>query len=185
MHTNITLFQKRELNRTLTNNAAEMLKEKGYDMRIVTMQDDIDLEEQLGLHQDIILLQTPINWMGVPWSFKKYMDEVYTGGMGGALCNGDGRSADAPSKDYGIGGTLKGKKYMMSVTFNAPKESFNDESEYLFKGKSVDDLLFPMHANLRFFGLDVLPTFAAFDVMKNADIENDLRRFADHINTHF
>ena len=180
-------FSKGELNRTLTNNAAAMLKEKGYDTRIVTMEDNIDVEEQLGLHQwaDIVLLQTPINWMGVPWSFKKYMDEVYTAGMGGALCNGDGRSADAPEKNYGTGGTLKGKKYMMSVTFNAPKGSFNDESEYLFKGKSVDDLLFPMHANFRFFGLEALPTFAAFDVMKNADIENDLTRFADHINSHF
>jgi modulator of drug activity B len=55
----------------------------------------------------------------------------------------------------------------------------------LFEGKSVDDLLFPMHANFRFFGLEALPTFAAFDVMKNADIENDLTRFTDHINSHF
>ena len=57
------------------------------------MKDDYDVDEQLAHHQwaDISLLQSPVNWMGVPWSFKKYMDEVYTAGMAGALCDGDGR----------------------------------------------------------------------------------------------
>ena len=179
-------FSKGELNRTLTNNAAAMLKEKGYDTRIVTMEDNIDVEEQLGLHQwaDIVLLQTPINWMGVPWSFKKYMDEVYTAGMGGALCAGDGRVAESPKKNYGKGGTLTNVKYMMSLTFNAPEESFNDSEEF-FEGKSVDDLLFPMHMNFKFFGMKPMETFASFDVMKNADVENDFKRFEAHIHKHF
>lgn len=180
-------FSEGRLNAALVEKAAQQLSEKGHNIRIVTMKDDHNVEEQLSLHQwaDTILLQSPINWMGVPWSFKKYMDEVYTAGMGGALCNGDGRNAEEPKKNYGTGGTLKGKKYMMSVTFNAPAESFNDKDEYLFEGKSVDDLLFPMHANFRFFGLEALPTFAAFDVMKNADVENDFRRFEAHIAEHF
>ena len=63
------------------------------------------------------------------------MDEVYTAGMGGALCDGDGRHSDAPKKNYGAGGTLTGKKYMLSLTFNAPEESFNDPNEYLFQGE--------------------------------------------------
>jgi modulator of drug activity B len=74
---------------------------------------------------------------------------------------------------------------MLSLTFNAPKEAFDDESEYLFQGKSVDDLFFPMHMNLRFFGMTPLPTFASFDVMKNADIENDFQRFSTHIQKTF
>ncbi|WP_394220738.1 NAD(P)H-dependent oxidoreductase [Alteromonas gracilis] len=180
-------FSEGRLNSSLVERAAAHLSNKGYNIRIVTMKDDHNVDEQLSLHQwaDIILLQSPINWMGVPWSFKKYMDKVYTAGMGGALCNGDGRNAEEPKKNYGTGGTLKGKKYMMSVTFNAPAESFNDKDEYLFEGKSVDDLLFPMHANFRFFGLEALPTFAAFDVMKNADVENDFLRFEAHIAEHF
>ncbi|BCO18672.1 MULTISPECIES: NAD(P)H-dependent oxidoreductase [unclassified Alteromonas] len=180
-------FSEGRLNSSLVDQATSLLTQKGYDTRHVNMLDEVDVQQQLELHQwaDIILLQSPINWMGVPWSFKKYMDEVYTAGMGGALCNGDGRSADEPKKGYGTGGTLKGKKYMMSVTFNAPEESFNDDSEYLFQGKSVDDLLFPMHANFRFFGMEALPTFAAFDVMKNADVENDFKRFEAHIKNTF
>lgn len=73
---------------------------------------------------------------------------------------------------------------MMSLTFNAPSESFDNKDEF-FEGKSVDDLLFPMHMNFKFFDMKPLPTFACFDVMKNADVENDLIRFERHINTYF
>ncbi len=49
----------------------------------------------------------------------------------------------------------------------------------------MDDLLFPMHMNFRFFGMSPLESFACFDVLKNPDIENDFRRFAAHIDKHF
>lgn len=101
--------------------------------------------------------------------------------MAGALCNGDGRKADAPTFNYGKGGTLQGKKYLLSLTFNAPLQAFNDKDEYLFQGKDVDDLFFPMHMNFRFFGMASLPTFACFDVMKNPDVENDFFRFKSHL----
>lgn len=179
-------FSEGKLNAALIDKAITLLNAKGYTTQVVTMQDDYDVEEQLALHKwaDIIWLQSPSNWMGVPWSFKKYMDEVYTAGMGGALCVGDGRSEQEPKKNYGKGGTLTSKKYMMSLTFNAPEEAFNDESEF-FDGKSVDDLMFPMHMNFKFFGMTPIETFACFDVMKNADVENDFKRFEAHINKHF
>ncbi len=74
---------------------------------------------------------------------------------------------------------------MLSLTFNAPKESFDDQDEFLFQGKGVDDLMFHMHANFRFFGMSALPTFACYDVMKNGDIENDFARFESHLNELF
>jgi modulator of drug activity B len=180
-------FAEGKLNQTLVDKATEVLSEKGHEIRTVQADQDFNVEEQLENHQwaDIILLQSPVNWMGVPWTFKKYMDEVYTAGMAGELCNGDGRSADSPKKNYGAGGTLNDKKYMLSLTFNAPQEAFDDESEYLFQGKSVDDLWFPMHMNFRFFGMEALPTFSCYDVMKNPQIENDLERFSKHLNENF
>ena len=117
----------------------------------------------------------------VPWSLKKYIDDVYIEGTLGILCNADGRSSKKPKANYGTGGTLKGKKYMLSVSFNAPKEAFNNPDEYLFQGKSVDDLLFPMHCNYRFFAMKPLPTFACFDVLKNPTIEDDFQRFEELI----
>ncbi len=74
---------------------------------------------------------------------------------------------------------------MLSLTFNVPKEAFNDESEFLFEGKSVDDLYFPQHMNFKFFGMKPLPTFACFDVMKNASIESDFQRLKNHLSEVF
>ena len=87
-------------------------------------------------------------------------------GTNGLLCNNDGRHSKAPKDGYGTGGVLVGKKYMLSLTFNSPKEAFNDPSQYLFQGRSVDDLFYPAHVNFRFFGMEALPTFAVYDVMK-------------------
>lgn len=179
-------FSEGKLNATLVDKAVSLLEGKGHATRVVTMSEEINVEQELKNHAwaDVVIFQSPINWMGVTWTFKKYMDEVYTAGMGGELCIGDGRNAEEPKKNYGTGGVLTNTKYMMSVTFNAPSESFNDANEF-FEGKSVDELLFPMHMNFKFFGMKALPTFACFDVMKNADIESDLAKFEAHINELF
>lgn len=180
-------FAEGRLNASLVALAEQQLQERGHLVRVLHVGEGWDVEQQLEHHQwaDVILLQTPVNWMGVPWSFKKYMDEVYTAGMDGRLCAGDGRSKDEPKANYGAGGSLTGKKYMLSLTFNAPREAFNNESEYLFQGKTVDDLFFPMHMNFRFFGMEPLPTFACYDVMKNADVTTDFSRFKSHISANF
>lgn len=183
----VSPYSPGKLNASLVDKAQTLLEGKGHQVRVVTMQDDIVVEEQLAHFEwaDRVIIQSPVNWMSVPWSFKKYMDDVFTAGMGGALCAFDGRSAEEPKKNYGTGGTQTGSKYMLSLTFNAPEESFDDEGEYLFQGKGVDDLMFHMHANFRFFGMTALPTFACYDVMKNADIDNDFKRFEAHINENF
>jgi modulator of drug activity B len=179
-------FSKGRLNATLVDQAVKLLEAKGHSTRVVTMADELNVEEQLAHHQwaDVVILQSPVNWMGVSWSFKKYMDEVYSAGMAGALCVGDGRTADEPRKNYGRGGVLTGKRYMLSLTFNAPEEAFNDPAEF-FSGRSVDDLMFPMHMNFKFFDMQPMPTFCCFDVMKNPQISEDLERFTQHIKQHF
>ena len=180
-------FAKGELNRTLTQMALDHLQINGYETLLTTMKDDWEVDPEIEKHMwaDAILLQTPVNWMGVPWSFKKYMDHVYSAGMDGRLCAGDGRSRGDASKQYGSGGTLTGKKYMMSLTFNAPADAFGDASQVFFDGKSVDDLFWPMHLNFRFFGMEALPTFACHDVMKNPDVAKDFERFREHLDHHF
>ncbi|KOR31899.1 flavodoxin [Achromatium sp. WMS3] len=176
-----------KLNATLVDTAKSILNTKGYAIKITTMQDDYDsiAEVEKHLWADAVILQIPVNWMGVPWSFKRYMDYVYSSGLAGQLCDGDGRTHKDPSKQYGTGGTLKGKKYMLSLTFNAPKEAFNDDKQWFFQGKSVDDLFWPMHLNFRFFNMEPLETFVCHDVMKNPNIENDLQRWQIHLDKHF
>lgn len=180
-------FSPGRLNQTLTERATDRLRARGYEVRVTTMAEELDVDAEIEKHQwaDAVLLQTPVNWMGVPWSFKKYMDLVYTAGMDGRLCAGDGRSREDASKQYGTAGTLTGTKYMLSLTFNAPLESFDDAGQFLFEGRSVDDLFMPQHMNFRFFGMEALPTFACYDVMKNPQIEADFERFDAHLDAHF
>ena len=176
-------FAPGSLNAALTERARAFLVSQGHSVRVTIVAEGYDVNAEVDSHvwADWVIMQFPINWMGVPWSFKKYMDEVFTVGMDGRLTNGDGRTPEAPKENYGMGGALTGKKYMLSVTFNAPREAFDDASEPFFKGSSVDDLLRPMHLNARFFDMTPLPTFAAFEVMKNPEIEADFDRFDAHL----
>ncbi len=180
-------FSTGRLNRSLVDLATNLLRGKGYEVRHTDMLDGWDVEAELDNHRwaDVILLQTQVNWMGVPWRFKQYMDEVYSAGMAGQLCDGDGRTRSDATRQYGSGGTLGDRKYMLSLTFNAPREAFGDGDQYLFEGRDLDDLFFPMHMNFRFFDMQAIPTFACYDVLKNPDIDNDFRRFEAHIAKHF
>lgn len=175
-------FAEGKLNKSLIEKATQILSDGDFEIKTTAAEHEYDIEEEIEkfLWADIVFLQTPLNWMGVSWSFKKYLDEVLTAGMMGKLSKGDGRTAEAPKKNYGLGGLLNGK-YMISVTANAPKEAFNDPSESFFNGINEDDLLVPMHMNFKWFGLKPLKTFFAYDVMKNPDIENDFIRFEKHI----
>ena len=74
---------------------------------------------------------------------------------------------------------------MLSLTLNAPADSFDDASQVFFGGMSIDDLFRPMHLNFAFFGMKRFPTFACFDVMKNPQIESDLERFRAHLREFF
>ena len=179
-------FAKGELNGAIAKKIEDHLQKVGYAIKTTTMKDDWKPYEEVDKHTwaDLVILQSPTNWMGLPWSFKKYMDEVYTAGMFGKMSQNDGRTAQAPKKNYGGGGLLQNTKYMLSLTFNAPEESFNDPEDF-FEGKSVDDLYFPQHMNFKFFGMQQLPTFACFDVMKNGNIENDFKRLEAHLSRLF
>lgn len=175
-------FAEGKANKTFEKKAIEILKNADLEIKTTETEKEYNVEEEMEkfLWADIVLIQSPLNWMGIPWSFKKYLDEVLTAGMMGTLSAGDGRSAEAPKRNYGLGGLLS-SKYMFSFTANAPKEAFNNPDEKFFNGRSEDDLLLPMHLNMKWFGMEPLKTFFAYDVMKNADIPNDLIRFENHI----
>ncbi|MGR5201006.1 NAD(P)H-dependent oxidoreductase, partial [Photobacterium damselae] len=80
-------FSEGKLNAALVEKARTTLESKGHEVRVVTMQDEIVVDEQLAHFEwaDRVILQSPVNWMTIPWSFKKYMDDVFTAGMGGSL----------------------------------------------------------------------------------------------------
>lgn len=175
------------LSALLVERAASILRNKGYTVAETRPPEGWDVETEIDKHigADLVFLQSPVYWMGVSWSFQKYMDEVYSAGMNASMSRGDGRSRRDPDSalTYGMGGKLNGR-YLLSLTFNAPRAAFDNPSQPFFKGRGVDDMFWPMHLNFRFFGLSPLPTFAIFDVHKNPDFETDLARFDAHLDSH-
>ncbi|MCL6352344.1 NAD(P)H-dependent oxidoreductase [Pectobacterium polaris] len=176
---------KGELNQTLTDVAASFLRDKGHDVRVTIVDNGYDIEQEIQnyLWADTIIYQMPGWWMDTPWILKKYIDEVFTAGHG-SLYASDGRSRSDASKKYGSGGLLQGRKYMLSLTWNAPLEAFNDPEQF-FHGVGVDGVYLPFHKANQFIGLSPLPTFICNDVMKEPDVPTYLANYRQHLDEHF
>lgn len=173
------------LNRTIASVIKEEMEKRGYEVRQTDIETgyDIDAEVENHVWADFIVLQSPVFWFGAPWIYKKYVDEVFTAGMfQGSFLTGDGRTRSDPSKQYGTGGLMQGKKYMLSLTWNAPKEAFGDKDQTLFAGKTVDDVFVANTANYKFCGAEILPSFSCYNVMKEPEIETDIARLREHLN---
>lgn len=143
--------------------------EKGYE---------IEDEVEKHLQADLVILQTPVNWFGAPWIYKKYVDEVFNSALGSKkLLIGDGRSREDSSKQYGSGGNMQGRKFMICATWNAPAEAFNNPAQNLLRGKDTSDLFLNITSNYRFCGYDILPDYNCFDIYKGDEIKNDLENY--------
>lgn len=172
---------KGQLNDTMSDVAASFLREKGYDVRVIKIDEGYDIQQEVQnyLWADTIIYQMPGWWMGAPWTLKKYVDEVFTEGHG-SLYASDGRTRSDDSKKYGSGGLLQGKTYMLSLTWNAPLEAFTDKDQF-FHGVGVDGVYLPFHKANEFIGLAALPTFICNDVIKQPDIDGDIARYREHL----
>jgi modulator of drug activity B len=179
-------FAEGKLNRTIVDAAEKQLTEAGHEVKTTIVESGYDIAEELGKYSwaDAMFIQTPVYWMSVPYLFKKYIDEVYTAGIGEVLYKDDGRTRSDLSKKYGSGGLMNGKKYMLSTTWNAPLEAFEDPNQF-FDGKGIDGVFMWLHKNFQFFGMEALPTFSCYDVLKNADVEGDLERLQKHLASSF
>lgn len=169
------------LNTTLHNHAVQILQGLGHRIKQTHIEQGYNLEEEVAkiLNADILIWQMPGWWMGEPWIVKKYIDEVFTTGHG-KLYKNDGRSHSAPTKNYGTGGLLQGKKYMFSLTWNAPIEAFTDKEEF-FGGVGVDGVYLHLHKAHEFLGMQALPTFICNDVIKNPQIKQYLQAYTAHL----
>ena len=179
-------FAEGKLNQTIIDATEKQLTTTGHEVKTTIVESGYEVAEELGKYQwaDAVFVQTPVYWMSVPYLFKKYIDEVYTAGIGEVLCKDDGRTRSDLSRKYGSGGLLNGKKYMLSTTWNAPLEAFEDPNQF-FEGKGVDGVFMWLHKNFQFFGMEPLPTFSCHDVLKNAAVESDLRRLQKHLTSAF
>lgn len=160
---------------------------EGYEVRSTNINQEYDpiMEVENFTWADVVIYHTPVWWFQLPYGFKKYLDEVFTAGHQRGIYHSDGRSTKNPAINYGTGGMLHGKKYMLTTSWNAPETAFTLPGEF-FKQKSVDEgPLFGFHRMNAFTGMQPLESIHFHDVEKNADIQRDIQRYQAHLDRLF
>lgn len=183
-HLNYPSWSEGKLNQTFTDFAQSFFVEQGHQVDITYVERGYDAQKEVEKHMaaDLVILQTPINWFSAPWIYKKYVDEVFNVGLQTKLLlENDGRTRSDPSRQYGTGGKTQGKKFMISATWNAPKDAFSNPDGILFGGKSRDDFFLHITSNYKFIGFEILPDFGIFDIFKHLDVPKSLEEYRQHL----
>lgn len=175
-------------NKTLSEFTLDFFKkELDFNLRYTDINQPYNPKQEVENYKwaDIVIYHTPIWWFQVPHKFKKYIDVVFTEGHQTGIYKNDGRSSVNPAINYGTGGMLHGKQYMLTTSWNAPKEAFTMPGEF-FNETNVDDgPLFGFHRMNAFTGMTPLESIHFHDVEKNADIQVDLKRYQAHLSKLF
>lgn len=169
------------LNTRLHQLAATHLRARGHEVQETHIEAGYDMVAEVDkfVWAEAIVFQMAGWWMGTPWKVKQYIDEVYSVGHGRIYAS-DGRSHLNPEVNYGTGGLLQGRQYMLSTTWNAPLHAFTAAGEF-FEGRGVDGVYFPFHKAQQFVGLQALPTFMLNDVVKSTQPEAFFEAYRQHL----
>lgn len=172
------------LNDALFQSAKEFFRSKSYQILETKVEAGYDPAEEVEKHwhADIVILQMPVHWFSSPWIHKKYLDEVFNIALEDQkLVSDDGRSRQDPSKQYGTGGHMQGRKFMICATWHAPASSFNNPTQIMFKGKSTSDVFLSISSNYSFCGYDIVPDYNCFDVYKGVNVTRDLENYPKYL----
>lgn len=171
-------------NETISKETLEFFKNNSnFEVKITDINNNYNPLEEVNkfVWADVIIYHTPIWWFQLPHGFKKYIDEVFTEGHAKRIYHSDGRSSKNPAINYGTGGMLHGRKYLVTTSWNAPKEAFTLPREF-FNEKSVDDgPLFGFHRMNAFTGMTQMESMHFHDIEKNADVPRDLELYKTHL----
>ena len=143
-------------------------QEEKAAMELGTLAHDIVLEQEKLKAADLVILQFPLWWFGLPAMLKGWVDRVMT--MGFAY--GAGRRYDQ--------GGLKGRRAMLALTTGGPEASYTERG---INGP-MERILFPIqHGMLYFCGLEVLPPFVAYGPAHQSIDERlaALERYRQHL----
>lgn len=171
-------------NETLFNTTISFFESlENFEVKTTQVGDYYDAKEEVKKFQwaDLVIYHTPIWWFQIPFGFKKYIDEVFTEGHQNGIYKSDGRSRVNPEINYGTGGLMHGKKYILTTSWNAPKAAFTLENEF-FNQKSVDEgVMFGFHRMNAFTGMELLATHHFHDMEKNADVPLELKNYSSFL----
>lgn len=183
-HLTYSNWSEGTLNNSFVQKAKDFFESKSFEVLETKVEDGYNPEEEVEKHlqADIVILQTPVNWFGAPWIYKKYVDEVFNSAFASkSLLTGDGRTAENPTAQYGSGGLMQGKKFMISATWNAPAEAFDNLNQKLFAGKGLTDIFLHITSNYRFSGYDIIDSYNCFDIYRLGNMAKDLENYPKHL----
>ena len=174
-------------NNTLTGWTVEVMKEKGFAYRVTNINDAFDplAEVENFKWADVIIYHTPIWWFQLPNGIKRYIDEVFNAGHDNGIYRNDGRSRKNPDVNYGTGGLMQGKRYMVTTSWNAPQTAFTLEGEFFDRHTVDEGVLFGFHKMNQFVGMTRIEGFHFHDLEKNATPERIAeyhKAYVAHIN---
>lgn len=180
-----------KFNRTLTElDRAFFTPHKGFELQITDINEAYDLQEEVQKYvwADVIIYHFPVWWFSMPYELKAYVDKVFTAGHRKGMYRSDGRKRENPDINYGKGGTMQGRKYMVTTSWNAPETAFTLPGEF-FNQTSVDEgVLFGFHRMNAFLGLDRIDGIHFHDLEKNVTQERVDRykeQYLDHLEATF
>ncbi len=175
------------LTRAYTTRAESFLTANGFTVRHSVVESDYNIEEEVAKFDwaEYIIMQYPIYWMGVPWITKRYIDEIFSAGVGKVTYVSDGRSREDASKRYGSGGLMTDKKYMLSLTYNCPSSEF-DNKDGFFDALSLDEANVATHKTFQFCGAKPLETYSVHDIFKgDLNLDMELEKFETVLGRNF
>ncbi|ANH71017.1 NAD(P)H-dependent oxidoreductase [Mitsuaria sp. 7] len=128
----------------------DFVRESGHAFEQGHQPADVVEEQRKLLVADLVILQFPLWWFGMPAIMKGWIDRVWARGLA------YGRNGQGNRMRYGEGG-FEGRRAMVSVTTGGPSADYGPRG---INGP-IDQLLFPItHGTLFYPGMSVLKTQA-------------------------
>ncbi|RZL39797.1 MAG: NADPH quinone reductase MdaB, partial [Pedobacter sp.] len=165
-------------------------KDNGFELKITDINEAYILEDEVQKYvwADVIIYHFPVWWFSMPYKLKEYVDKVFTVGHRNGMYRSDGRKSENPAINYGTGGLMAGRKYMVTTSWNAPETAFTLENEF-FNQTSVDDgVLFGFHRMNAFLSLERIDGIHFHDLEKNVTpeyVENYKKVYLSHLESVF
>jgi putative NADPH-quinone reductase len=141
-----------------------IVEELVSDMRRITTTDimmnypdyniDVEAEQELLKSADLIIIQAPFMWYGLPAHVRLWIEKVFAWGF----AHGEG------------GDKLKGKSLVLSFTSGSEKNSYSAAGKH---GYTVEYFLKPMELFVKYCGMNYLPPVFSYEMNAHTEIQKD------------
>ncbi|EAY13619.1 Flavodoxin-like fold family protein [Trichomonas vaginalis G3] len=159
---------KGSLNHSLSIEIEKYLKQKGHETKITHMDQGYDVKDEVSKLDwaDVIILQTPTWWLGLPGQAKTYIDLVL-------------------SEYFRIPNKKEGKKFMVSCTFACNEEALYDPNS-AYQGLGPDQVYWTVYQSFFYSGIGKLPIVAFNDASNpNFNFDEAVSKLHSHLDKVF